>query len=129
MRHFISAEINFLEGQLPAVIDEVDCDFIRPFTHSIGEAPSKGTGFLEDIHVEQDRKEGDARPTVADELVSAFEVDEEEVDDEDDEGGFEDDEERDAEGAERQFDLFDRGGGGCLSINDGGGGGVGGEGV
>lgn len=98
MSHFIRTEIDFLECELPTVIDEVDCDFIRPFPHGVRETPSERTGFLEDIHVEQDGKEGDARPAIADELVSAFEVDEEEVDDQNDEGGFEEDQQGDAEG-------------------------------
>ena len=46
--------------------------------------------------------------------MSPFEVDEEEVDDEDDEGGFEEDEEGDVEGTEGQFDVLGRGGGSCF---------------
>jgi hypothetical protein len=46
--------------------------------------------------------------------VSPFEMDEEEVEDQDDEGGFEDDEKGGVEGTERQLDVFGRGGGGCL---------------
>jgi len=114
MRHFIRAGINFFEGQLTAVVDEMDRNFVGPLAYSIRKTPGKSAWFLEYVHVEQDGQKGNACPAVADKLVSPFEVDEEEVEDQDDEGSFEDNGKGDIEGTQWQLDVFGRSGGSCM---------------